>query len=70
MIVCSCHVVSDRALRDAVAAGLSHQQVVEATGAGTGCGCCTETIASIVAEGAGPCRGADACPGCPRRAAA
>jgi len=70
MIVCSCHAVSDRALRDAAAAGLSHEQVVEATQAGTDCGCCTETIAAIVAESAGPCRGADACRGCPRRAAA
>ena len=67
MIVCSCHAVSDRALRDAVRAGHSHAEVVAATGAGTDCGHCRDTVAEIVAGGEGPCRGADACPGCTRR---
>jgi bacterioferritin-associated ferredoxin len=70
MIVCSCHAVSDRALRDAAAAGLSHDEIVAATRAGTDCGRCRETVAEIVTVRHGPCRGAHACPGCPRRAAA
>jgi bacterioferritin-associated ferredoxin len=69
MIVCSCHAISDRALREAAAAGLSHHEVVAITGAGTDCGCCSETVAEIVAESHGPCR-ADPCPGCPRRGGA
>ena len=69
MIVCSCHAVSDHALRAAAAAGLSHREVVAATRAGTDCGCCTEAVAHIVSS-TGPCRGANACAGCPRRTAA
>jgi bacterioferritin-associated ferredoxin len=69
MIVCSCHAVSDRALREAAGAGLSHQEVIAATRAGTDCGHCRESVADIIAASHAPCR-ADACPGCPRRAAA
>lgn len=69
MNVCSCHAVSDRALRAAAAAGLSHDAVVSATRAGTDCGHCRETLADIVAENRGPCRGARACADCPRRVA-
>jgi bacterioferritin-associated ferredoxin len=69
MIVCACHAVSDHAVREAAAAGLSHAQVVDATLAGTDCGCCTETVAAIVEESAGSCRGDAACAGCLRRAA-
>jgi bacterioferritin-associated ferredoxin len=67
MIVCSCHAVSDHALRAAAANGLSHHEIVAATGAGTDCGRCHETVSQIVSA-SGPCRGASACPGCPRRA--
>lgn len=69
MIVCSCHAVSDQALRAAAAAGLSPQEIVAATRASTDCGHCAEAVARIVTR-RGPCRGAGACPGCPRRAAA
>jgi bacterioferritin-associated ferredoxin len=68
MIVCSCHAVSDHALRAAAANGLSHHEIVAATGAGTDCGQCHETVADIVTD-VGPCRGAGACPDCPRRPA-
>jgi bacterioferritin-associated ferredoxin len=69
MIVCSCHAVSDRALRDAAAAGLSHDEIVASTRAGSDCGHCRETVAEIVTQSHGPCRGTGACPGCPRRGA-
>jgi bacterioferritin-associated ferredoxin len=48
MIVCSCRAVSD---------------IVRVTGAGTDCGCCTESVERIVAT-ARPCRPAP-CTGCP-----
>jgi bacterioferritin-associated ferredoxin len=70
MIVCSCRAVSDRDLRELARAGLSHADVVAQTGVGTDCGCCREDVADILSRAAGPCRGADACPGCPRRRAA
>ncbi len=70
MIVCSCHAVSERTLRAEAAAGLSHDEVVAVTRAGTDCGHCRETVADIVAARGGPCRGARACPGCPSRVAA
>jgi bacterioferritin-associated ferredoxin len=70
MIVCCCHAVSDRTLREAAAAGLSHDEIESATGAGTACGVCREAVADIVTQSHGPCRGAEACPGCPRRVAA
>ncbi len=70
MIVCCCRAVSDGMLREAAASGLSTEEIVSATGAGTACGACREAVADIVAENHGPCRGADACPGCPRRVAA
>lgn len=67
MIVCSCHAVSDRVLREAVAAGFSHDEIVASTRAGTDCGHCRESVAEIVTSSYGPCRGSHACPGCPRR---
>jgi bacterioferritin-associated ferredoxin len=70
MIACSCHAVSDRVLREAAATGLSHDEIVASTHAGTDCGHCRETVAEIVTESHRPCRGAHACPGCPRRGAA
>jgi bacterioferritin-associated ferredoxin len=69
MIVCSCHAVSDRALRDAVAAGAHVDDIIATTRAGTDCGCCKEEIEAIVSERYGPCRSTP-CAGCPRRAAA
>jgi bacterioferritin-associated ferredoxin len=70
MIVCSCHAVSDSTLREAAATGLSPDEIAGITGAGSTCGACREVVADIVAESHGPCRGAQACPGCPRRVAA
>ncbi len=70
MIVCSCHVVSDRALRDAAAAGLSHAQIVTVTRAGTDCGHCGAAVADIVAESRGADRCGNDCSTCPRRSAA
>lgn len=65
MIVCLCRAVSDRALRAARDGGAASLALVASrTGAGTGCGCCREEIARILAE---PCRAAP-CPGCPNRA--
>jgi bacterioferritin-associated ferredoxin len=71
MIVCSCHAVSDRALRDALAAGASLDEVIARTRAGTDCGCCKDEVHAIAAERphTSPCR-ATPCAGCPRRAAA
>jgi bacterioferritin-associated ferredoxin len=67
VIVCSCHAVSDRTLRDAATSGLSLRDVRAVTRAGTGCGACHDAIAEIV-TGRRPCR-PDACPGCPKRSA-
>lgn len=65
MIVCICKFVSDRRIRAARDAGASTVEAVgAATGAGTGCGCCRETIARILAE---PCR-PEPCEACPNRA--
>ncbi len=63
MIVCSCRAVSDRELRMAAEAGRSLPDIVRVTGAGTDCGCCTETVERIVST-ARPCRPAP-CTGCP-----
>ena len=69
MIVCSCRAVSDAAVRAALEAGASYEDVVAATGAGTDCGHCREMLADLVAE-SGSCECKNACPGCPRRVAA
>jgi len=70
MIVCSCHAVSDRTVRDAAARGATVEDIALATGAGSDCGVCHDEISSIVKERrSGPCR-ASPCAGCPRRAAA
>ena len=70
MIVCSCRAVSDRVLEDAHRAGLSREEIEAQTGAGTDCGCCRAALDDILSAAACACRGADACPGCPRRRAA
>jgi bacterioferritin-associated ferredoxin len=71
MIVCLCEAVSDRAIRAAREAGAQTlEAVAEATGAGSGCGCCHGAIGKVLAEAASPsrCR-AVPCAGCPRSAA-
>jgi bacterioferritin-associated ferredoxin len=70
MIVCSCHAVSERSIRDAAARGMGHAEVMALTRAGTDCGHCRESVEEIVSSsGRGPCRGDHACPGCPQRSA-
>ncbi len=65
MIACSCRAVSDRTIRAAAAAGLGVADVRRATGAGSDCGCCIDTVAQLVhAEAAAACP--TPCPGCPR----
>jgi assimilatory nitrate reductase electron transfer subunit len=69
MIVCLCRNVSDRAVARAVDRGArTVADVACATGAGTGCGCCRETVEALL-EARGPC-GSGGCEACPRRAAA
>lgn len=51
MIVCHCHYVSDREIRQCAEAGAcSVAEVGRACGAGTGCGGCRPEIANIVNE--------------------
>jgi bacterioferritin-associated ferredoxin len=67
VIVCICKSISDRVVRAARAAGaLTAEAIAAATGAGTSCGCCHDTIERMIAA---PCK-AEPCAGCPNRAAA
>lgn len=51
MIVCHCKVVSDSAVRAAVAEGArSVSSVCTATGAGSGCGSCVFSIKALVCD--------------------
>ena len=51
MIVCHCHAVTDRTIRQAVRAGArTVKQVGQRCGAGTGCGGCKLSVAAVVAE--------------------
>jgi bacterioferritin-associated ferredoxin len=70
MIVCSCHAVSDRALRDAATAGLSHAQIIATSRAGTDCGHCRDAVAEIVAGSRESHGCGNGCASCPRRSAA
>ncbi len=63
MIVCLCHAVSDRTLRD-LGAARPPEEVVRLTRAGTACGCCQEEVARVLGE-ARPCRPGSPCAGCP-----
>ena len=65
MIACSCRAVSDRAIRAAAASGLGVADVRRATGAGSDCGCCIDTVAQLVHEEAATACSSP-CPGCPR----
>ena len=69
MIVCVCHAVPESTLLEAARAGLSRDEIVRATRAGTGCGCCRDTLDEVVAR-AHRCQGdgGGGCHGCPRRA--
>ena len=51
MIVCQCRRVSEKAIRKAVRKGHGKvSQVSQATGAGSGCGTCRETVRSVVRD--------------------
>ncbi|MCY1083250.1 (2Fe-2S)-binding protein [Archangium lansingense] len=51
MIVCLCHVVSDRTIRARISEGArSVEAIGEACGAGTGCGGCQEQLAELIKE--------------------
>ena len=54
MLVCHCHRVNDRTIRDCARAGArTPEEIGQACGAGTGCGGCKPAIAGlIVREGA------------------
>lgn len=65
MIVCSCHAVSDRTLRE-LAEDHCEDEVVRLTRAGTGCGGCRPAVARLLAD-AGPCRPDSPCARCPKR---
>lgn len=50
MVVCHCHAVNDRRIRDEVASGaLDAAALAERCGAGTGCGSCVSVVESILA---------------------
>ena len=68
MIVCSCNVLSDHDVRDAVNSSESHprsaKQLYGCLGCSAECGRCARTIKGIIDEALGAC--ARACPaGCP-----
>jgi bacterioferritin-associated ferredoxin len=51
MYVCICHGVTDRAIREAAAAGARELgDLAMMTGCGTGCGSCTDLAASLLVE--------------------
>ncbi len=54
MIVCSCHGITDREIRQHVRAGArTARQVAEACGAGGGCGGCRPVVSEILEEAHG-----------------
>jgi bacterioferritin-associated ferredoxin len=67
MIVCSCNVLSDHDVRNAVTAPSdfprSAKQVYGCLGCNAECGRCARTIKTIIDEALGPC-----CAGCPHSA--
>jgi bacterioferritin-associated ferredoxin len=66
MIVCVCHAVPEAALLEGLEAGLSAEEIVRTTRAGTSCGVCATEVARIVGAGGG-CKGdgSGGCAGCP-----
>lgn len=64
MYACMCHAVSDVTIRDAAAAGSNAEAIAAATGAGTSCGRCAETVAALVARARRCERTGGACVGC------
>ena len=70
MIVCSCNVLTDRDVRDAVAKDLPRTaaQVYGCLGCSAECGRCARTIKKIMDEALGACA-KSCCSGCPHSAA-
>jgi bacterioferritin-associated ferredoxin len=68
MIVCSCNVLSDHDVRNAVGASRSlprnAKQLYGCLGCNAECGRCARTIKTIIDEALGPCAKA-CCSGCP-----
>lgn len=66
MIVCSCNVLSDHDVRNAVNSGVTRnaKQVYGCLGCNAECGRCARTIKAIIDEALGPCAKA-CCAGCP-----
>lgn len=57
MIVCLCHGVSERVIRQAAQQGAgSVKDVGRACGAGTGCGACVDDVEQVLAECQGQAR--------------
>lgn len=49
MIICHCHAINDRTIRDVIRSGArSPSAVAKACGAGAGCGGCRRAVQSIV----------------------
>jgi bacterioferritin-associated ferredoxin len=71
MIVCSCNVLSDHDVRNAVNASTdlprNAKQLYGCLGCSAECGRCARTIKSIINEALGPCAQA-CCAGCPHSA--
>ncbi|MFO1110315.1 MAG: (2Fe-2S)-binding protein [Bradyrhizobium sp.] len=72
MIVCSCNVLSDHDVRNAVSVATdlprSAKQVYDCLGCSAECGRCARTIKTIIDQALGPC--AQACgSGCPHSVA-
>jgi len=71
MIVCSCNVLSDHDVRDAVNAASdlprNAKQLYGCLGCSAECGRCARTIKTIIQEALGPCAQA-CCAGCPHSA--
>jgi bacterioferritin-associated ferredoxin len=68
MIVCSCNVLSDQDVRNAVSTSgdlpRSAKQIYGCLGCSAECGRCARTIKTIIDEALGPCAKA-CCSGCP-----
>ena len=71
MIVCSCNVLSDHDVRDAVNAASdlprNAKQLYGCLGCSAECGRCARTIKTIIQEALGPCA-QSCCAGCPHSA--
>lgn len=70
MIVCLCHVVTDKQVKAAIDGGAASVDDVGAmTKAGTGCGGCREEVHAMLDDAGIACQARESggCPDCPRR---